>query len=107
MTAIQRTAGDFVIDADLLAEAFKLTQDEIRQAMQDGRITSRCETGIDEDAGQWRLTFYYGDRLCRFIVDEAGNILKKTAFPIKPRRQEPVIQPENTGSPFSGPNIDA
>lgn len=107
MTAIQRTADDFIIDADLLAEAFKLTQDEIRQAMHDGRITSRCETGIDEDAGQWRLTFYHGDRLCRFIVDEAGNILKKTAFPIKPRRQEPAIKSADADHQSSGPNTDA
>lgn len=89
MTAVERAAGDFVIEARLLAEAFDLTEDEIRQRMRDGGITSRCEVGLDEDAGRWRLTFHHGDRACRFIVDGAGTVLKTVTFPIKSRPQTP------------------
>jgi len=85
MTPIERKAGDFVIDAAVLAEALGLTQDEIRARMGSGAITSRCEAGVDDDAGRWRLTFYHNDRACRFIVDDAGTVIKRTSFPISPR----------------------
>ncbi|MGB2893816.1 MAG: DUF6522 family protein [Albidovulum sp.] len=83
MTAVERKAADFVVDAALLADAFALSQDDIKARMRDGAITSRCEAGVDDDAGRWRLTFHHGDRACRFIVDEAGNVLKRVTFPIK------------------------
>ena len=85
VTAVERNAGDFVIEAALLAEAFGLTEAEVRARMRDGAITSRCETGVDEDAGRWRLTFHHGDRACRFVVDEAGTILNRATFPIRVR----------------------
>ncbi len=85
MTSVERTAGDFVIDARLLAEAFNLTEDEIRVRMREGSITSLCEAGVDEDAGSWRLTFYHGDRACRFIVDSECTVRKRTTFPVKSR----------------------
>ena len=81
MTDIERKAEDFVVDAALLAQAFGLSQDEIRDRMRAGTITSRCETGEGEDAGRWRLTFHLGDRACRFIVDRDGNVIKKASFP--------------------------
>jgi len=58
--------------------------------MRAGTITSRCETGVDSDAGRWRMTFYYGDRACQFIVDEAGNVLTRATIPIKTSPQEPA-----------------
>lgn len=74
MTSIQRTSDGFILDAGLLADAFSLTEDEIKKLMREGVITSRCENGIDEDAGRWRLTFYYGDRLCRYIVGLGAHL---------------------------------
>lgn len=93
MTAVERKAKNFVIDAALLAEAFTLTQDEVRSLMRDGAITSLCEAGVDADAGRWRLTFYHGTRACRFVVDDTGTILTRSAFPIT-ARQPPM--PGNT-----------
>lgn len=107
MTSIQRTSDGFILDAGLLADAFSLTEDEIKKLMREGVITSRCENGIDEDAGRWRLTFYYGDRLCRYIVDDKGRILKRTAFPIKPRQHDPSVQPDICGSPRAGSETNA
>ena len=52
MTSIQAKAGDFVIDAALLADTFRLSQDEIKARMRKGAITSRCEAGVDEDASE-------------------------------------------------------
>lgn len=102
MTAVDRKNGDFIIDAALLADAFGLSQEGIKARMRDGAITSRCETGVEEDAGCWRLTFYHSDRSCRFIVDEAGKVLKKVAFPIKTRPRAPAPQDGAAGRTISG-----
>ncbi len=88
MTTVERKAGDFVIDATLLADAFGLSQEKIKARMRVGAITSRCETGVEEDAGRWRLTFHCGDRACRLIVDEAGNVLTSATFPSRTKAQE-------------------
>ena len=45
----------FVVDAATVAEAFGLSPPEIQPMMRSGAITSRCEKGVDEDAGRWRL----------------------------------------------------
>ncbi len=96
MTSVERKAGDFVIDAALLAAAFGLSQDAIKARMRTGAITSRCEAGVDDDAGRWRLTFQHGSRACRFVVDEAGVVLKKATFPIRTRPQESAARPGET-----------
>ena len=50
---------------------------EIRvEKMRNGEITSRSETGIGEDAGNTRLTFWYQGRRVRLTCDSAGNVLK-------------------------------
>lgn len=92
MTAVERKAGDFVIDAALLAAAFGLSQDAIKARMREGAITSRCETGVEEDSGRWRLTFHHAGRACRFTVDEAGNVLKRATYPIKTGAHESAAQ---------------
>jgi hypothetical protein len=97
MTNVEREAGGFVIDAALLADAFGLSQDQIKARMRAGSITSRCEAGTDDDAERWRLTFHYGNRACRFIVDEAGNVLTRTSFKVRTGPQNPAAQREETG----------
>ncbi len=85
MTSAERTAGDFVIDAAVLADAYGLSQEEIKARMRDGTITSRCEKGEDEDAGRWRLTFHHEGRALRLTVDAGGRILSRARFDA-PRR---------------------
>jgi len=89
MTAVERNSEGFVIDASLLADAFGLSQEEIQARMRAGTITSRCEAGVDEDAGRWRLTFHHGSRACRFIVDAGGHILNRATFPVRTGMQNP------------------
>ncbi|WP_112322832.1 DUF6522 family protein [Oceanibium sediminis] len=83
MTTIERDGEDFVVPATILAEAFGLSEVEVRKNMRAENITSRSEKGVGEDDGRWRLTFHFRDRACRFIVDESGTILKRTSFPIR------------------------
>ena len=80
MTAVERDGDGFVVDAELLAEAFDIPASSVPQLMKDGAITSRSETGVDTDAGTFRLTFFHAGRACRLTVDTGGTILKRTTF---------------------------
>lgn len=80
MTAVERNEDGFVVDAGMLADAFGLSPRAVPALMREGKITSRCETGVDADAGTFRLTFFHAGRACRFTVDGAGAILKRTSF---------------------------
>ena len=44
--------------------------------LRSSEITSKSEQGIGEDAGFHRLTFYYGNRRFRVIIDETGQIVR-------------------------------
>lgn len=105
MTTVERVAGDFIIEARLLAEAFTLPENDIKELMRNGAIASRCEAGVGEDAGRWRLTFRHGERVCRFVVDEAGAVLKRTTFPVKARPTEPAPDDGATGTTPSDEGI--
>lgn len=72
----------FTVNADILAEAFGLSEPEVKAAMRGGLLTSRCEVGVEDDAGKWRLTFHFQDRALRLILDETGEILKRVSFPV-------------------------
>ncbi|WP_424986922.1 DUF6522 family protein [Microbulbifer sp. S227A] len=89
MSEISVSADGFVVDAGFLGSVFGVAPDTIRAEMRDGTITSRCETGVDEDAGTSRLTFYRAGRALRLVVDDKGSILKRSSFPVsaRPRHQ--------------------
>ncbi|NGQ92428.1 hypothetical protein G5V65_16135 [Rhodobacter sp. HX-7-19] len=84
MSGIEREGDRFVVPAALLAEAFGLPEEMIRQAMGEGRMKSLSEMGEGRDAGRWRLTFRLDGQACRFIVDETGAVLARSRFPIGP-----------------------
>jgi len=83
---VSRDGDGFVVEAAVLARAFGIPAETVRAMMRDGRITSRCEAGMDEDAGRWRLSFFHAGRTCRLTVDGSGEILKQSTFAI-PRGQ--------------------
>ena len=70
-----------VVDVSLIANAFDLNPVEIQNLMRAEKITSRCERGVGNDAGRWRLTFWYAQRVLRLTVDENGVILSRVCFP--------------------------
>ncbi|WP_206454345.1 DUF6522 family protein [Aurantimonas marina] len=74
------TPDSFVVDAEILAEAFALDPGTVRSRMAVGEITSRCETGIEEDSGRFRLTFYHGSWALRLTVEVEGRILSRSTF---------------------------
>ena len=86
MSGIAMEADGFVVDAEILGTAFELDPATVPDRLRMGEITSRCEAGEGEDAGRWRLTFYYGGRALRLIVDAQGTVLSRQTFPAHPPR---------------------
>lgn len=80
MTQIEMSGESFVVDAELIADAFRIEPEEVRRRMQSGAITSRCEKGMDEDEGRWRLVFHHDGRALRLTVDGTGRVLGRATF---------------------------
>lgn len=68
------------IDAGIVAEGLGLKPDLLRERMREGRITSRCERGVGEDEGRWRITFFSDNRRLRLVVDAAGRIEQRSVI---------------------------
>ncbi|MBS1303360.1 DUF6522 family protein [Loktanella sp. SALINAS62] len=90
MNDVSISTDGFVVDAGIIGNAFGIPAADVPARMRAGDITSRCETGVDDDAGRWRLTFYFGGRALRLVVDEAGTILSRSTFPSHPPTTGPI-----------------
>lgn len=77
---IERDGEDFQIDASLIGEMLALKPEEVHPLMRSGRITSICERGEGEDAGRYRLTFFYGSRRVRLDLDGTGHVVKRSSI---------------------------
>lgn len=80
MNDVESGETEFLVDAAVLGQAFDLSAEAVRAMMQNGRITSRCEVGVGEDNGRWRLIFYYQTRVCRLTVLRDGAIVNSVTF---------------------------
>ncbi|MEO9781945.1 MAG: DUF6522 family protein [Sedimentitalea sp.] len=87
MSQISVSAEGFVVDAELLGSAFGVAPETIPEEMRNGDITSRSETGVGEDAGKSRLTFYREGRALRLVVNSGGEILSRSSFPVSKGRR--------------------
>lgn len=79
MNSVTVDGAEFGVDAAIIAEGLGIEPAQVLTAMRERRITSLCERGIAEDEGRSRLTFYFGRRRLRLIVDDIGNILERSA----------------------------
>ncbi|OQM74201.1 DUF6522 family protein [Manganibacter manganicus] len=75
---IERSGDNFSVDASLMAELLNVPPSRVQALMRRNEITSICERGEAEHAGQYRLTFFYRGRRARLTVDEAGRILRRS-----------------------------
>ena len=82
----------FVVDAALVGELLRLPVSRVQSLMRSGQITSSCERGVDEDAGEFRLSFFHGNRRARLSTDLEGRILRKSiiAFGDRPLSETPA-----------------
>src|SRR4249920_1244741 len=58
----------FQIDASIVVRDLGLEPFEVQRLMHEGKLTSRCERGVDEDVGRYRLTFFHKNRRLRLIT---------------------------------------
>ena len=78
MTKIEIQNGAVEIDTSVVAQGLGLEPSVVQTLMREGKITSLCERGVDEDAGRHRLTFFYTGRRLRIVVDETGNVIQRS-----------------------------
>lgn len=78
------------VDASIIAEGMGVRPQEVHERLRSGAITSRCEKGVAEDEGRFRLTFLSHSRRLQLIVDRTGKILKRGVidFGAKPLPQK-------------------
>ena len=48
--------------------------------MRERAITSVCERGVDENEGEFRLSFFYRNRRARLSMDPTGRIIRRSAI---------------------------
>jgi hypothetical protein len=68
----------FMVDAALIGELLGLSASRVQVLMRQGEITSICERGFEEHAGEFRLSFFYSNRRARLSTDLEGHILRKS-----------------------------
>ena len=77
--AVEVTDNTFVVDAAVIGELLRLDPARVPLLMREGAITGSCERGLDEHAGVFRLTFFYGNRRARVNTDMTGRIVRRSA----------------------------
>lgn len=78
MAKIEFEEGTIQVDVAVVATGLKIDAALVQQRMRDGKITTLCERGIDEDEGRHRLTFFSENRRFRLVVDEDGNVVQSS-----------------------------
>jgi Family of unknown function (DUF6522) len=80
MHEVEIQEGVIQVDANIIGQNLGLEHSEVRRLMREGKLTSSCERGVNEDDGHYRLTFFLGRRRLRLIVDEAGRIIQQSVI---------------------------
>ena len=90
MSSVTIEGSGYLVDASLISDAFGIEPSSVLDLMRRSDITSRCETGVAEDEGRSRLTFYYEGKAVRLIVDAHGAILGRTILPARRQSDTPA-----------------
>lgn len=80
------------VDATLIAEELGLEPAQVLESVRTGQLTARCEQGIGEDAGRFRLMFYRAGRRLRLTVDQEGCILECSTARLRKRLSPPTAK---------------
>jgi uncharacterized protein DUF6522 len=78
MTLVEFEQETLSIDAAVIGRGLNVEPSLVPIRMREGKITALCERGFDEDAGRYRLTFFYENRRFRLVVDAAGNAIQRS-----------------------------
>jgi hypothetical protein len=77
MAVVEFEEAALSIDAAVIGRGLNIEPSVVQGRMREGKITVLGERGVYEDAGQYRLTFFYENRRFRLIVDEEGNAVQR------------------------------
>jgi hypothetical protein len=80
MGMIEFQDGAIQIDATIIAEGLAIDPSVVQERIREGRITSRCERGIEQDEGRYRLTFFTENRRFRLVTDTMGNVVQRSTI---------------------------
>jgi Family of unknown function (DUF6522) len=80
MAVVKFEQGTLSIDAAVIGRGLNVEPSLVQVRMREGKITVLSERGIDEDAGRYRLTFFYENRRFRLVVDEEGNAVQRSTL---------------------------
>jgi hypothetical protein len=78
MAVVEFEEDTLSIDAAVIGRGLSVEPWLVQARMREGKITVLCERGMDEDAGRYRLTFFYQHRRFRLVVDEEGNAVQRS-----------------------------
>lgn len=71
--------GAIQVDVAIVAKGLRIEPSLVQERMRDGKITTLCERGIDDDEGLHRLSFFSENRRFRLVVDQDGNVVRRSA----------------------------
>lgn len=77
---IEISDGTFVVNAARLGELLDIPASRVPILMREQAITSVCELGVDENEGEFRLTFFYRNRRARLSMDPKGRIIRRSTI---------------------------
>ena len=80
MALVKFEEGTLNIDAAVIGRGLNIEPSLVQGRMREGKITVLSERGVDEDAGRYRLTFFYENRRFRLVVDEEGNAVQRSTL---------------------------
>ena len=80
MAMVEFEDGAIQVDVAVVAKGLGIEPALVQEGMREGKITSLCERGVEEDEGRHRVTFFSGSRRFRLVVDNEGNVLQRSAL---------------------------
>lgn len=80
MTKIKFDDGAIEIDAAVAGQGLGIAAPAVQLLVRDDKITSRHERGEEGDADRTRLTFYLDNRRFHIIVNESGQIIRRSTI---------------------------
>lgn len=72
-----RPLPEIEVDAAAVAQALGLSRTEFQRLMDAGRIRTLTERGTGPELGQYRLSFWQGQRRYRIVTDAEGRVLAR------------------------------
>lgn len=87
---------DLTVDCRTLAPILGVQPADIPELLRARAITSLCEKGIDENKGEFRLTFFFKGRRARILVGPSGKVMGRSVINFGDRPLPPALRRDHT-----------